>query len=159
VTQRRVCHKCGDSIVSNYFDDLVRGLGKRGSTFADIDAVSHDGSRLDDDRESDRFLLQEFKQEGESMPKGQKILLRALARVDLLTVWVVRRRSDGLIDWYDVARSHAIEPITETEYQRRYACWWAREDFMAQAAQPTVLAEMPPPQRGESISASDISWS
>jgi hypothetical protein len=122
VTIRNACKRCGDEILSNYFDDALRGLGKRGSSFADVDAITHDG-------DTNRFLFQEFKREGEVMSKGQKILLRGLARVNYLTVWCVRKRNDGRVDWYDVAAGGDIRTMSVQEYQGRFAAWWANEPY------------------------------
>lgn len=143
MTIRRACKKCGDEIVSNYFDDVLAGLGKRGSSFSDVDAITHDG-------DTNRFLFQEFKREGESMPRGQKMLLRGLARLDYLTVWVVRRRSDGLVDWYDVAKGGSIRVITLDEYRARFSAWWLAEDYPDYAPMPAA--------RPEAITAADIAW-
>lgn len=144
MTQRRTCQKCGDFIVSNYFDALMAGIGKRGSTFSDVDAITHD-------KDGDRYLFQEFKRAGEPMSKGQKRLLAGLKRRDFATVWCVRMRDDGQLDWFDVGVSKAIEVISEGEYRRRVAAWWG-----------VTLPEDAPPivteQAAEAITAADIGW-
>ena len=78
--------------ISNYFDQIERGIGKRGSTFTDVDAVSHDG-------DTRRFLFREFKQDGERLDPAQRWVLRELAHLPGCTVWFVRKRDDGRIGW------------------------------------------------------------
>lgn len=105
------------SAISNYFNNLLSGLGKRGSSFADVDAVTHDA-------DTDRFLFQEFKNSGEELNRGQKMLLAGLARKDYVTVWCVRRLGDGRLEWCDVAsRQHGV--ISERSYQAMFQAWWA----------------------------------
>lgn len=115
--------------ISNYFDALLHGIGHRGSSFTDVDAVTHDEA-------TDRFLFQEFKRDGEPLSTGQKRFLKALARKDFFTVWCVRRRSDGLLDWCDVALRSA-EVITTDEYRDRFRRWWNRE--AARKTAPSIL--------------------
>lgn len=106
--------------ISNYFDDLVRGLGKRGSTFTDIDAVTHD-------KDTSRFLFQEFKQADEPLHPAQAMVLRDLAGLPRCTVWFVRRVPNGRIGWmeYRPGAPQLEEIITEREYKARFAAWWA----------------------------------
>lgn len=106
--------------ISNYFDELLRGIGKRGSTFTDIDAVTHD-------KDTGRFLFQEFKQPTERLHPAQAMMLRDLARVPVFTVWLVRRLNAGRIGWIDFhgGRPQHEEIITEREYQARFGSWWA----------------------------------
>src|SRR4249920_812118 len=75
--------RCNPASISNYFDDLIRGIGKRVSTFTDIDAVTHD---LD----TKRFLFQEFKHEGEALCTAQRWVLNDLAHMPRCTVWIAR---------------------------------------------------------------------
>lgn len=104
--------------ISNYFDDVERGIGKRGSTFTDVDAVSHD---LD----TKRFLFREFKQPDEPLRDAQRWVLRDLAGLPRCTVWLVRRMGDGLIGWVQFGVGQTIEEtITEAEYCRRLFAWW-----------------------------------
>ena len=105
--------------LSNYYDKVLTGLGHRGSSFTDIDAITHDGT-------TDRFLVQEFKQPGERLSTGQRILLEALARQPAFTVWYVQRWSDGQIAWIDMRAADSIDVLTEAEYQQRFSDWWAR---------------------------------
>jgi hypothetical protein len=103
--------------ISNYFDTLVRGVGHRGSSFTDVDAVTHD-------KRTGRFLYQEFKERGEPLRKEQAIYLTDLAKQPGTSVWCVRRLGGAQIEWYDVAtRRH--ETIPEDEYRRRFTAWWA----------------------------------
>jgi hypothetical protein len=144
VTQLR---KFRDSI-SNYFDDVLVGIGRRGSSFMDVDAITHDG-------DTDRFLFQEFKDIDEEIPKGQARLLNALARKDYLTVWCVRKRADGRLDFYDV-RAQKLEAIEIEEYRARFARWWGV------TAPPLNPTEAPAPADAIDydlpITAADITW-
>lgn len=102
---------------SNYFDDILSGIGHRGSSFSDIDAITHDGATC-------RFLVQEFKHEGERLSGGQHWMLKDLAKVpDHFTVWVVRRRNDGRIDWADM-RNGTLYVLTVEQYQEKFRQWW-----------------------------------
>ena len=151
MTQRRKTHcpQCGHDLdpISNYFDKLLDGIGHRGSSFTDIDAVSHDES-------TSRWLFQEFKGPRESLNRGQARHLKGLARQDYLTVWCVRKRGDGLVDWCDVA-SRRAETITVDEYRERFRRWWDRKPIVPQgatAAAPIIDAPMQP------LTADDIRW-
>lgn len=107
------------SSISNFFDRLLTGIGHRGSSFTDVDALTHDEA-------TDRFLFQEFKNAGEALNRGQARLLKGLARRDFATVWCVRRLSDDTVEWCDVAtREHAI--LTAEEYRSKFRAWWANE--------------------------------
>lgn len=112
--------------ISNYFDDLVRGLGKRGSTFTDIDAITHD-------KDTSRFLFQEFKQPDEALHPAQAMVLRELAGLPRCTVWLVRRMRRNRIGWIDYrpGSPQFEEIISEREYQTRYAAWWANARELA----------------------------
>jgi hypothetical protein len=118
--------------VSNYFDHLMDGLGHRGSSFADIDSVSHDDRpslvATHDGGPRDRFLIQEFKRQGEKPSRGQSRLLRALVKIQGFTVWHIIKRDDGYIGFYDYRSEKGvpIEKISEGEYQTRVASWWNR---------------------------------
>lgn len=106
--------------ISNYFHEIELGVGKRGSTFTDVDAVSHDG-------ETRRFLFREFKQDGEALCKAQRWVLSDLACLPGCTVWFVRRLDSGLIGWAQFGSGRPEVPITVTEYRRLLACWWNAE--------------------------------
>lgn len=103
--------------ISNYFDKILEGIGHRGSSFMDVDAVSHD-------LRTKRFLVQEFKRKGERLNIGQRRTLGAFAEIPAhFTVWVVVKRDDGLLDWIDwgVRRGRVI---TIEEYRGRFKAWW-----------------------------------
>ena len=104
--------------ISNYFDKLTEGLGKRGSSFMDVDAVSHD-------KDTGRFLFQEFKQEEEPLHPAARMVLKDLAGLDRCTVWFVRRLGNGLIGWAQFGSGLCEEVLTEQEYQDRFRLWWA----------------------------------
>jgi hypothetical protein len=103
--------------ISNFFDQLIAGIGHRGSSFSDLDAITHD-------KTTDRFLVQEFKHADETFPAGQRCLLAALAvhSSGLFTVWVVVKRPHDLVlfEW----PCQVGTPITYAEYRDRFAAWW-----------------------------------
>ena len=103
--------------ISNYFNALIADVGPRGSSFSDIDAITHD-------EHTHRFLVQEFKNAHETIPIGQARMLQGLARIDYVTVWCVRRVEDGRIQFFDVRTGHH-DVIYENEYRARFARWWA----------------------------------
>jgi hypothetical protein len=108
--------------ISNYFDELLRGLGKRGSSFMDLDAVTHD-------KDTKRFLFQEFKQPEEPLHPATAMVLRDLAGLERCTVWFVRRLPQRRIGWmeYRAGAPQVEEIISEAEYQARYRAWWGIE--------------------------------
>ena len=125
--------------ISNYFDQLERGIGKRGSTFTDVDAVSHDG-------DTQRFLFREFKQDGERLDPAQRWVLRELAHLPGCTVWFVRKRDDGRIGWAVFGSGRREEAITEADYRRRLQGWWDNQPYEA------------PAPNGHELAASEIAW-
>lgn len=130
--------KFRDSI-SNYFDEIERGVGKRGSTFSDVDAVSHD-------METRRFLFREFKEDGELLDKAQMWILRDLAKLPRCTVWVVRRNGDGVILFEHEPYSVGVA-IGVDEYRARLSAWWQNTTFTASTPAPVatpVLADRAP---------------
>jgi len=131
--------KFRDSI-SNYFDEIERGIGKRGSTFTDVDAVSHDG-------DTGRFLFREFKADNEPLDKAQAWVLRELAHLPKCTVWFVRRLDAGFIGWAQFGSGQQEEEVISIEeYQERLRCWWA--------GRPIVVHE----DTRDMLTAADIRW-
>lgn len=140
MTQLRHC-KCGNS---NYFDRILAGIGHRGSSFSDLDAISHD-------HPTQRFLLQEFKREGERYEKAQHWMLRdfmlTLRKLpEHFTVWMVERRTDERFIGWAIYGQH-LSIITVQEYQERFAAWW--DD---RAVPPAVSVRVSPPD------VSEIKW-
>lgn len=121
MTQLRHC-KCDNS---NYFDRVYEGIGHRGSSFSDIDAVTHD-------LKTQRFLFQEFKREGESQDKAQHWMLKDLCATlrklpQHFTIWIVVRRNDG---WFEFAEyGNTPQVITRDELRERFAAWWRNEPY------------------------------
>ena len=113
--------KYPDSL-SNWFDQVEHGVGKRGSTFTNIDAVSHD-------KETHRFLFREFKQDGESLALAQRWVLSELAHLPGCTVWFVRRCDDGRIGFAQFGTGKYEEIISVEEYRCRLARWWSNADL------------------------------
>jgi hypothetical protein len=128
--------KFRDSI-SNYFDELERGIGKRGSTFTDVDAVTHD-------METGRFLFREFKYDGEPLDPAQEWVLKELAGLPRCTVWFLRRLPDSLIGWSEFGSGRPEEVISEYEYRERLRRWWN---------------PLPALKPGAELTAADIKWS
>ncbi len=60
--------------ISNWLHDLEVGIGKRGSTFTDVDVITHD-------RDTHRFLFRELKQQNEPLNKAQRWTLSELAEL------------------------------------------------------------------------------
>jgi len=132
--------------VSNYFDDIERGIGKRGSTFTDVDAVSHD-------MDTKRFLFREFKVQGEELSTAQRWVLRDLAELPRCTVWFVRRLDNHMLGWAQFGSGRYEETITVDEYRRRLAQWWAGEHITSVTALPALAAAVETP-----LTAEDITW-
>jgi hypothetical protein len=145
--------------ITNYFEPLMRGCGPRErATFTDVDACTHD-------RDTDRFLFQEFKQPWEVLNRGGvSPCLAALARKDYVTVWCVRKLGDGLqgngrVEWCDVAsRQHGV--ITTDEYREFVRRWWYQR--------PIILRDILDARRhrrddddppSPPLTAADIPWS
>lgn len=102
--------------VSNYFNALENGIGHRGSSFCDVDRLTHDGA-------TNRFLVCEFKRSSEPLAPGQEWALRELARIPQMTVWLARARADGFIGFREFP-SDLEHVITEEQYQTRVRDWW-----------------------------------
>lgn len=110
--------------ISNYFDALLQGIGKRGSSFMNMDAVTHD-------KDTRRFLFMEFKQPGEPLHPATRMVLRDLACLPRCTVWFVRRIDGGLIGFAVFGSGKREEVISEREFCERYRRWWSNEPLTA----------------------------
>lgn len=110
--------------ISNFFDEIEKGLGKRGSTFTDIDGISHD-------KDTKRFLFREFKQPNERLHPAQRMVLRDLAGLPRCTVWFLRRLRDGRIGFAQFGSGRLEEAITVEEYRARVRRWWNDEPVIA----------------------------
>lgn len=115
--------KYRDSI-SNWFDEIERGIGKRGSTFTDVDAVSHD-------KDTKRFLFREFKTKGEKLDKAQRWVLSDLARLDRCTVWFVRKIDESTIGWAQFGSGKREMPLTIDQYRGLLHAWWNNRPIVA----------------------------
>lgn len=136
--------------VSNYFDEIERGIGKRGSTFTDVDAVSHD-------KDTGRFLFREFKIDGEPLTRAQRWTLSELATLPRCTVWFVRRRDDGRIGWALFGSGRQEIVISVEEYRARLQCWWNSRAYIEPVA--VVLApDVEDLDDATLITADDINW-
>ena len=107
--------------ISNYFDEIEKGIGKRGSSFSNLDAVSHDGDK------PERFLFREFKHESEDLDPAQKWALEGLARLPRCTVLVIRKLNSGIIElsvFMPKRNKWHKKTITVSEYQSKIKHWW-----------------------------------
>ena len=114
--------------IKNYFAALEAGIAPRGISFSDIDAIEEDWN-------TGRFLVREFKHEGESMNRGQRAMLCALSRLPEFTVWGLMKCSDGRILWFDY-KTKDRKYITEEEWKERYARWWNADDDVSDFVPP-----------------------
>lgn len=116
--RKRYCPHCGFDLdpISNRVDRILAGRGRRGSSFSNVDAVTHN-------RDSQRFLFQEFKGPREEFPNGQHELIEALAALPQVSAWCVRLLEDGLVGWWDLG-SGSKDIITIEEYRSRFQGWW-----------------------------------
>lgn len=132
--------------LSNYFDRLLHGIGHRGSSFTDVDALTHD------EGPPDRFLFQEFKGSNEPLNTGQARLLKGLARQNYITVWCVRRLTDiNRLQWCDVA-SRQAGVVTVEHYQAMFRAWWMRAAVVPEFTVPALREDT------ELLTADDINW-
>ena len=83
----------------------------------DMDAVSHD-------KDTRRFLFQEFKEPGEPLHPAQRMVLRDLAGLPRCTAWFVRRLPENRIGWAQFGSGRFEESITVQQYQEYFRCWW-----------------------------------
>jgi hypothetical protein len=105
---------------SNRMDRRMAGVGPRGGSFMDVDAISHD-------RSTGRFLVQEFKGPDEGISRPQRETLRALAALGTwFTVWIVVERAAGglrlITLWAD--GTETCEDVTDVGYQAAVSAWW-----------------------------------
>lgn len=110
--------------LSNHFDRLFRGIGHRGSSFTDIDGISHD-------MVTERFLVMEWKRDGELFNWGQVLTLQALAKLSQVTVWAIRRtHNDNIYDFVQVPPNgngcwrDLVQQISAEELRKHYKNWW-----------------------------------
>lgn len=129
--------------ISNYFDGLLRGIGKRESSFMNMDAVSHD-------KDTGRFLFMEFKQRGEALHPATRMVLSELAGLPRCTVWFVRRLGNGRIAFGEFRSGRRQEELSEAEFQERFRRWWYPECPTAAVVNDT---------RDAILAAADIRWS
>lgn len=113
MTQLRKC-KCDSS---NILDTLEHGVGHRGSSFFDFDAVSHDGP-------THRFLVREIKRPHEKLDHAVRIALMDLALEPRWTVWFLCFMADGRIAWLDMLYPDSMDVLTADEYRERLREWW-----------------------------------
>jgi hypothetical protein len=115
MTLLRVACKCG---ITNDLDEIERGIGRRGSSFMDFDAVSHD-------RDTHRFLVRELKRPNEALDPAARETLMDVALEPRWTVWYLQLWSDGRIAWADMRWPDSIDVLTVDEYRALLTLWWA----------------------------------
>jgi hypothetical protein len=125
--------------ISNFFDALLDGIGRAGSSFTNLDACTHD-------ERTDRFLFQEFKRDHEPLSRGVRRLLVGLARREYLTVWCVRVHTCERLEFFDVGTRHH-DFITAAEYQARFRRWWHQQPILVSADAPSPM-----------LTAEEIRW-
>jgi hypothetical protein len=134
--------ECDPHALSNWFDDVLRGIGRRGSSFTDIDRLTVRGCTHDG--HTRRYLYQEFKRPHEACADAQWWVLYDLAREPNATAWLVRQGEDlATVEWtrfHEVPEGRgpltmaavrqlrprlAAETLTLEMYRQRYDAWWA----------------------------------
>lgn len=135
--------------ISNYGDSVLAGIGKRGSSFMDLDAVSHD-------KDTGRLLFQEFKQRDERLHPAQRLVLADLARWPRCEVWFVRRLGEDAIGWARFGSGHSEVTIGVAEYQERFRRWWFGPVAEVRVHQGPARHEPAPPVAP--LTAADIQW-
>jgi hypothetical protein len=111
--------------IGNWFERLYDGIGFRGSSFSDVDKIDLDAITHDQGPPCHRYLIQEYKHEGEQVGNGQAILLRALAREERVTVFQCELVRDlEHIWWTDLLYPESRALITCEQLRQRYEDWW-----------------------------------
>ena len=126
--------RCDPGSIRNEVDRILEGIGHRGSSFSDLDAISHDVR-------THRFLVQEFKRPGEALSAGQRLLLTDLSLEARFTVWYVMVMRDGQIAWADMRWPDSIDVISQDDYRARFAAWWDNRYAIEQHA--AIATELP----------------
>lgn len=117
-------YKKDPTSISNWADRVLKGVGHRGSSFCDVDAIAYKPKMIvADDGVTHRFIVQELKHEGEPSSAGQIRLLENLAQVPEFTVWGITKRIDGSVGWKDF-KTGGTMIISEQEWRARYQRWW-----------------------------------
>lgn len=73
---------------------------------------------------------------------------RSVTKFDQLRDGSVRRRKDGLLDWYDVGSRRLDRAIPKEEVRRRFERWWADRPVTTTLAAPA----------NDEVPATDIRW-
>jgi hypothetical protein len=130
-------HLLNPDKISNWFDHVLFGIGRGGSSFTDLDfaipACTHD-------KVTDRFLFQEMKASVMPIPKGQDIALRALAKDPKHTVWIVYKR-DATSLWWRQLPDDDPQVITCEEYRERFRQWWYTDEYLGQRRETAISSE------------------
>jgi hypothetical protein len=111
----------------NFFDRLFSGIGHRGSSFTDVDGLSHDVA-------SNRFLMFEYKRPFEKMSKGQQMALFAFSALPGCEFWGIRRTGE----FFDVivcqsGRQTWRGTIGWDALRSMYRGWWDGETWIPAA--------------------------
>ena len=104
--------------ISNHFDKIFQGIGRRGSSFGNIDGLVHDAF-------TQRFLFLEFKYENEIMKGGQKWALSELAKQPRTSVWLIRKFPEYYI--LTIFPYQSPSKVSVEELQLLFSRWWNNE--------------------------------
>lgn len=106
--------------ISNHIDDVLDGIGARGSSFTDVDRLTmvHNGTA-----KPPRFLLQELKWGGEECDSSKRWLLRDAARIPHVDAWLTRVIDSNTIE-VTVYPSSEPRQLSNKEYRELFADWW-----------------------------------
>ena len=103
--------------ISNHFDELLAGIGHRGSSFTDVDGLVHDSK-------TNRFLMLEFKQDGEELNFGQEWALEEFAKqpgCSVIAIWLTSKADQYRLRFYP---EKLDDLISGSVLQRIVADWW-----------------------------------
>ena len=112
------CCDCKRCRLSNYFAALIDGAAGT-SSFMDVDAVTHDA-------DTKRFLVQEFKYQGQILGTPQHWMLNELSEIPShFRVWLVIKLDNGLIDFAQLEAdfTYVLHTITPDEYRELFRYW------------------------------------
>lgn len=106
--------------VSNWLNQLLAGVGHRGSSFMDIDLL-----KIVNDGPTDRFLFIELKDRDEKqINRGQERTLVGLARVPHHTVIGIHRQQHRRIDLRHFNVNSLRRDVSEEEARIVVSNWW-----------------------------------
>lgn len=124
ILRKSRCPKCGHDLdpISNHFHHVEDGIGKRGSSFANIDAATHDRDG------KGRFLFREFKAEGEALSDGQRSLMQSLGRLPgcMSALNVLLKNKSIAWEIFGSGEGYPVA-VDQRTHCRLYGFWWANQ--------------------------------